>query len=233
METYEQTINTLIAAHTDENIAVSSIDLSDNSAKSLGDPGTFTAASTAKLITAVTLLHQIEQGRASLDSTVDGQPAGVLLQDMIVNSDNNAWDSLNNDYLSHDELKSYMSSLGLIEYDPDVNTVQPSDIARLMQKLYEGRLLNKVHTELLLSYMQQANKQEYIVANVPSGYTVYHKAGWLDGLMHDVAIISNGKKTIVLAIYTYTSDGQGDNPTNQALFKSVTQAALQAYFPGN
>jgi beta-lactamase class A len=60
---------------------------------------------------------------------------------------------------------------------------------------------------------------------------VYHKAGWLDGLMHDVAIISNGQKTIVLSIYSYNKVSEGDSPANQEVFKQITQAALQAYFP--
>lgn len=233
MKTYIDTVNSLIAANPSEDIAVSTADVSSDSASdsiTLGDQGTFTAASTGKLITAVTFMNQVEQGKATLGTYIDGQTAGSLLQTMIVNSDNDAWHSLN-DYLTHPVLESYMTQLGMTEYDPDANTVLPSDMTLLMKKFYNGQLLNKSDTDLLLSYMQQANKQEYIVSDVPAGYTVYHKAGWLDGLMHDVAIISNGQKAIVLSIYTYSGDNTlGDNQANQALFKQITTAALQAYF---
>jgi beta-lactamase class A len=222
IQTYTDTINSLVAANRDENITVSTIDLSNDSRLTLGDPGTYTAASTAKMITAITLLHEVEQGRATLNKSLEGQKARQLLQNMVVNSDNAAWQTLNS-YLTHDTLKTYMSQLGLVEYDPDVNTVQPSDI---------GELLDKTHTGLLLSYMKQANKTEYIADNVPAGFSVYHKAGWLEGLMHDVAIISNGQKTIVLAIYTFNPTAPGDSAANQELYKSITQAALKAYFPG-
>jgi beta-lactamase class A len=230
MQTYTKTVNDLIAAHPGENIAVSTIDLSDGNSLTVGDQGTFTAASTAKLITAITLLHQADLGQTSLAKKVDGQTIGTLLKNMIVNSDNDAWNSLNYHYLSHATLKSYMTSQGYSEYDPDANTLLPVNMAQLIKKLYEGELLGKENTDLLLSYMQQANKREYIVAGIPSGYTVYHKAGWLDGLMHDVAIISNGQNTIVLAIYTYNGTSDGDVAANQDLFKQITSAALQAYF---
>lgn len=236
MQTYTDTVNKLIAANPSVDIAVSTADTTSDAASdsiSLGDQGTFTGASTAKLITALTLLHQIEQGKLTLNTRIQGQTASALLQDMVINSDNDAWQTLN-DYLTHPLLKSYMAELGFTEYDPDVNTFLPSDMTLLMKKFYNGQLLNKSDTDLLLSEMQQANKQEYIVDSVPAGYTVYHKAGWLDGLMHDVAIISNGQKAIVLSIYTYSGDNTvGDNQSNQDLFKQITAAALQAYFPAN
>jgi beta-lactamase class A len=232
LSTYQKTVNDIIAAHPEETIAVSSADVSSDSATTslvLGDQGTFTGASTAKLITAITLLHQIEQGKLTMNTKVEGQKVSVLLQKMVVNSDNTAWESLNN-YLTHATMKTYMTQLGMTEYDPDPNTLLPSDMTLLMKKFYNQQILTKPNTDLLLSYMQQANKREYIVADVPEGYTVYHKAGWLDGLMHDVAIISNGQKTIVLSIYTYSGSKLGDNQSNQGVFKQITQAALQAYF---
>lgn len=229
IQSYTSGVNALIAAHPDQNVTVSTIDLSDNSAVTLGDPGTYTAASTAKLITAITYLDQVEKGRASLTKKINGETAQFWLQRMIVDSDNGAWQNLN-DYLTHDTLQTYMARQGWAEYDPAVNTLLPAYMAELMQKLYQGELLDKDRTSLLLSYMEDANKQDYIVGAVPDGYKVYHKAGWLNGLMHDVAIISDGQKTIVLAIYTFQDSGEADNTDNQELFKSITQAALQTYF---
>lgn len=235
LEAFKSTVNSLIATHSDENVTVSTADLSTNNTMTLGDQGTFTAASTAKLITAIVLLHQVEQGRLTLDTYIDGQTADALLQNMIINSDNDAWQSLN-DYLTHDALQAYTAQLGWKDYDPSVNTLLPSDMTLLAQKFYEGKLLNTADTQHLLSLMQQANKQEYIVDAVQSAdpnLKVYHKAGWLDGLMHDVAIISNGKQSIVLAIYSYNSTADGDGSENQQLFKQITDAALKAYFPAS
>lgn len=235
LQTYETTVNQIIAAHPDQDIAVSSIDVSDNSLTSLGDDGTFTGASTAKLITAIAVLHEIESGDMTLNDKISGVSVQTLLKKMVVNSDNNAWEALNA-YLTHATLQDYMTSLGWTKYDPDVNTFVPAEMARLIQQFYEGKLVNGAHKALLLSYMKQSVKQDYIVDSVQSygsDFTVYHKAGWLDGLMHDVAIISNGKTTIVLTIYTYTGYTDGDNADNQATFKAITQAALAAYFPAS
>lgn len=233
LATYKTTVDKIVAAHPDQNIAVSSIDLNDNSLTTLGDTGTFTGASTAKLITAIAVLHQVETGSMKLTDKVGGVNLRTLLSNMIINSDNTAWEQLNAK-LTHETLATYTTSLGWTDYDPDVNTFQPADMARLMQQLYEGKLLDSTDTHLLLALMQQANKQDYIVDSVTaagSGYTVYHKAGWLDGLMHDVAIIKHGDHTIVLTIYTYSSNNNGDTIDNQATFKAITDAALQAYFP--
>jgi beta-lactamase class A len=235
MQEYKTTVDKIIAAHPDQNIAVSSIDLSDNSLTALGDSGTYTGASTAKLITAIAILHQTELGTITLSDDLNGVTVRTLLQNMIVNSDNDAWLTLNT-YLTHETLGNYMTTLGWKDYDPDVNTFIPADMARLMQKFYEGKLINDSHKQFLLGLMQQANKQDYIVDSVQtagSGYTVYHKAGWLDGLMHDVAIINDGKKTIVLTIYTYSDDAAGDCAANQTTFKDITAAAMQAYFPSS
>lgn len=232
MQTYKSTVNSLIAAHPDENITVSTLDMSDGSALTLGDQGTYTAASTGKLITAVTLLHKVEQGQMSLTQTINGQPVSEMMQKMIVDSDNDSWIALN-EYMTHDALHQYMSTLGWTQYDADANTLLPADMARLMQMLYQGKILNRQHTKLLLSLMQQANKREYVVAGIPAGYTVYHKAGWLDGLMHDVVIITDGHQTIVLAVYTFNNTNNGDVPANQELFQSISRAALAAYFPAH
>jgi beta-lactamase class A len=233
MDVYTSEVNKLIAAHPGEDIAVATIDLSDNSSLTLGDQGTFTAASTAKMLTAVTLLDQVEHGKLTLGKYISGVRAGDLLERMIVQSDNNAWKALN-DYLTHPTLESYADSLGWSAYNSDINSLRPADMAGLSAKLYRGELLSPENTKLLLGLMQDANKQNYIVTNVPiDGYTVYHKAGWLDGLMHDVAIIQGGQKSIVLAIYTYSGSNtvSGDTYENQELFAKITAATLKAYFP--
>lgn len=227
---YAGTVNGLIAAYPDRNVAVATVDVATGSPLTLGSAGTFTGASTAKLITAVTLLDQVEKEKIDLDQTIKGEPARTLLENMIVWSDNGAWQVLNK-YLTHDVLDAYTAQTGWHEYDPKVNSVLPAEMVILVAKLYKGELLDAGHTKLLLSFMQRANKREYIVSAVPDGYTVYHKAGWLEGLMHDIAIITDGRRTIVLAIYTFQQTGEGDSASNRQLFGDITAAALKAYFP--
>lgn len=233
LSAYTSSVRGIIAQHPDQTIAVSSFDLFDDSLTTIGDKGTFTGASTAKLITAIAVLHQVELGTITLNDSLSGTTVQALLRNMIINSDNDAWLTLNT-YITHETLQRYMTSLGWSDYDPDVNTFLPVDMTKLLRQLYDGKLMNSAHEKLLLGYMQKATKQEYIVSAAQAAgpdFTVYHKAGWLDGLMHDVAIISNGKQAIVLTIYSYTTDADGDSATTQATFRQITDAAIKAYFP--
>ena len=84
----------------------------------------------------------------------------------------------------------------------------------LLEKLYDGQLLNKDDTALILSYMQQTNDDSLIPAALPQGAVVYHKYGELidtddndDGnWVNDAAIISYKGHSFILTIYTNRSD---------------------------
>jgi len=221
-------MQSVFAQYPNITFSVSLIDLHDNSLKHLGSDQEFTAASTAKMITAADFLHEVELGQQSLSKIIDGETAQQLLQKMIVESDNDAWADLN-DTLTHTSLKNYAATqIGFTDYDPDNNTLSANDMALLLQKLYEGKLLHQSDTSLLLDYMKQANYRQFTVPAVPSQDTIYHKIGVLDDLVHDATIITHGNDAFVMAIYT---DGNGDYSwdTRAAAMQAITKLAIKAY----
>lgn len=221
-------IQAVFAQYPGITFSVSFVDLHDNSTKHLGSDQDFIAASTGKMITATDFLYQVQQGKQSLGETIDGDSAQDLLEKMIVDSDNDAWASLN-DTLTHASLKNYTATqIGFTDYDPDDNTLNSNDMALLLQKLYEGDLLNHTNTQLLLGYMKRANYRQFAVPAVPSEDIIYHKIGVLDDLVHDATIITHGKDAFVMAIYT---DGNGDYSwdTRATAIQAVTKLAIKAY----
>lgn len=227
----EPTINNLIAAHPELDIGVGIVDVKTGKLYHYGVSDPFVAASTAKLLTATLFLSKVEHGSDSLSESVGGLSAQTQLQKMIEDSDNNAWNAFNNGILGHSALQDYANSIGLAGYKADGNTITADDMARLLEKLYTKQLLNAEHTNLLLSYMKSANENDYIPAAVPSGVTVYHKAGWLSDRVHDAAVIDNGKRPYVLVIF---SKARGTNATynttvGMQLFHDITHTANQAF----
>ena len=229
--TMNQQINNVIAQNPNMDIGVSVINLDNNQTYNYGETDPFIAASVGKLITASLYLQDVQNGTYTMSQELSYDTAQNELKNMIVNSDNTAWTDFNG-LLGHDALQNYGNQIGLTNYDPDVNTMTASDISSLLSKLYKGQLLNPTNTQLLLSYMKQADTDygQYIVAAVPSGVTVYHKVGWLSDRVHDAAIITDGTHSYVLVIFTKAEDGSNyDETAGEQVFHQITQATDQTF----
>lgn len=221
-------IQSAISGNSSMDVGVAIEDLNDGQHYVYGVTDPFVAASVGKLMTANLYLHDVEMGRYSLNKQLSYGSAKYELQQMIEQSDNQAWEDFNT-LLTHTALNSYATSIGISNYDPHQNTLTPNDIALLLGKFYKGQLLNQSDTQLLLSYMQSANETAYIVASVPDGVKVYHKAGWLSDRVNDSAVIDNGKHPYVLVIFSKQKSGSYNAAAGQQLFAAITQASLTAF----
>lgn len=223
-------VEQLIAENPYMNISVSAVDLTTGATYHYGNDSSFVAASITKLLTACLFLHQIEAGNYTLTDSISGATVQQQIKQMIVDSDNTAWKSLN-DTLVTGALETYATKHGLQTYNAEHNTISSDDTTLLLAKLYRHKLLNELHTSLLLSYMQQASETDYIVVAAPTSATVYHKAGWLDDRMHDAAIIDNGTHAYALAIFTATANGDEtyNSIAGKALFYAITSATNAAF----
>ena len=221
-------IQTIINANADLDMSVSLTDLQTGKTYHYGDGASFDAASIIKLITATAYLHQVEQGTASLDDPVGDGTARDQLEQMIVNSDNDAWLNMEN-AVGLDAQQAYADNLGLSSYQVTGNIISSDDIATLLTKLAGGKLLDDSDTQLLLGYMQQANYRDYIVAAVPSNVTVYHKVGILDDHLHDAAIIKKGDRSYVLVIFSKSDTGTYDYNRGSQIFGNITKDTLHAF----
>jgi beta-lactamase class A len=208
-------------------LSVSAIDLSDGSSVHVGKSGAMNAASCGKVLTAALFLHNVETGSASLSDKLGGYSSRYQLQQLIQQSDDNAW-VLFNDELTHSALATYAEQIGLNSYDPDTDFMSSTDLSLLLQKLYSGKLLNAYHTQLLLSFMQNTNYENFISPAVPDSYRIYHKIGFIDTEINDAAIITNGQQKFVLTIFSdnpAAADGS-DTLERTELIQKITKAAL-------
>jgi beta-lactamase class A len=217
----------ILATSPGVDFSVTAIDLATGAKQNFGSQKPMNAASTAKLITAALFLHQVENGKYKLHQKLDGNDADYLLDNLINKSDDQAWQILNT-WLGHQALKNYATSLGLSSYDPVLNSITADDMAVFLQKLATNQLLSDTNTKRLESYMQNTNYEDFITPALPAGYKIYHKVGLTDDSVNDVAIISDGHRKFVLAIY---SNGHGIyNWGQRALtMQKITTSALPVY----
>lgn len=224
-------IESVIAEYKSVDIGVSWVDIETGDSRDYGVQDPFVAASTAKLLTAIAFLHDVENGTNSLNDKVGSRTARVALEAMIVKSDNEAWHDFNNTVMSHEELAAYAGKIGFSSYDPDSNTITPGSLARLLSNFYQKRLLNEEHTNLLLSFMEQAFEAQvqYIPDLAPAGTTVYHKPGYLKDRMHDAAIVDNGGRPYVLVLFTKSRTGVYDSAAGADIFTRIAKPSFTSF----
>ena len=226
--TLSSAMNQLISKNAQLDMSISIIDIQTGQRYHYGDGDAFGAASVAKLLTATLYLQHVEQGTLQLDQKVGALSAKEQIEKLIVESDNTAWDKLNT-ILTHEGLETYAKAIGLQSYNAEQNTMTSDDVALLLQKLASKKLLTHDNTTLLLGYMQRATMRDFIIAGTPSGATTYHKTGYLSDRLHDVAIISKGDRSFVLAIFSKTT-GSYNFGKGAALFKEITAKASESFF---
>ncbi len=211
-------------------IGVCIVDLQTHQTYRYGETARFEGASISKLITATALLNKIEMGQFDLNDRLDGSKTiRDLMTSMIVDSDNEAWAQLNTT-LGKPELSRYAHMLGLESYVAEQNTLIVDDIAKLLTKFAEQKLLDQQHSDLLLSLMKDADMQGFIVKAVPKGINVYHKGGYLADRLHDAAIIQKGDRSYVLVIFSKSLTGTYDYSKGSQVFGAITEATLETFF---
>lgn len=220
------TIRSLIAADDSDTIGVAIENVKTGEVLTYGSTSQFVAASTEKVLSAITYYHLVEKGALSLDDTVGPYPASYQLQQMINQSNNDSWNAVNDALGGNDELQAYATSIGL-RYNVDGNLMSAKDMAMLLTKLYTGQLLNAEHTKTLLSYMRHTNDETLIPSVLPRGLTIYHKYGELvDGatnVLHDAAIVTDGSNTYSVVVY---SDGKTGVAARTEAVTQIARAAL-------
>ena len=220
-------IQRIIGEHPDHRIGVAIMDTSDGALQSYGDVAPYTAASTAKVLTAAAYYHLVETGEKSLDTQLGAFTAAFQLKAMINTSSDDSWILLMRD-IGYPRLTEYAATMG-ITYDPEQNLLAPADMARLLQQLSTGKLLNTGHTAELLGYMQHTNDEDLIPAAVSPEITVHHKYGVVEGYVHDAALLSAGDRSYAVVIYTWGPD-DADSAARLDLIHELTHQLTGALF---
>ncbi len=223
----DEEIGEIIQANSAYAVGVSLIDLSDGVVHSYGAQGNFVAASTAKILAASAYYHLVETGRASLFAPLGSSTAGAQIRLMVQQSNNDSW-ALILAAVGQWGIADYAASIG-ITYDRTVNLLTPAEMARILQLLYTGRLLNAAHTAQLLSYMQNTNFETLIPPAVPPGIGVFHKYGLLFGNLHDASVLVKGGRAFVFVVYT-RGVGYSDMGPRTWIIQQLTRTVTAALF---
>lgn len=208
-------------------VGVAVADTAGSAIRTFGDEAAFSAASTAKLITAAAYFQGVEAGEVRLDERLGSYAASFQLKAMVNNSNNDSWLLLMN-RLGYRRLIQYAASIG-VTYDPEVNRLTPGEMAMVLTKLYSGELLNPGNTAQLLGYMRDTNNEELIPSASGPGITVYHKYGQLGGSLHDAALLERGGTAYALVIFTEGADA-GSEAERAELLRDLTRAVVDGLF---
>lgn len=224
----EDRIQSVLDENDDYRIGIALADVSGDAARTFGNQDVFSAASTAKIITAAAYYHLVEAGEAALDEPLGDYDAAFQLESMVNRSNNDSW-LLLMDAVGYPQLADYAASIG-VAYDPEENLLTPADMALVLKQLYAGDLLNPDHTAQLLGYMQETNNEELIPAGSQAGVEVFHKYGEFAGELHDAAVLSYRGSSFVLVIYTENPGGT-EEPGQGDLIRELTGVVEQSLFP--
>ena len=167
-----------------------------------------TPASTYKLFVAYSILKRTENGQLSWNYVLPGTGGRTVEQcfdDMIVKSDNACPESiLNGEKVGRAAVQADVQELGMSGTNfRNVNGLQSTanDLSQFVAMLEMRQLpLSQDSQDRLISAMQRNIYRQGIPAGA-SG-TVADKVGFLNGLLHDAAIVYSPKGTYALVIMT-------------------------------
>lgn len=190
----------------------------------------FVAASVNKIPILAALYYYADKGEIDLDRDITIQAADIqdygtgsirydkpgsvysvktLAKLMIKQSDNTAAYILANHIVGFPKLKSIVSQWGLVQTDMVTNKTSNQDIAKLMRMIHEGKVTNQGATLEMLSFLKDTDHETRLPANLPDSATVYHKIGTEVGVIHDAGIVTDGKHTYYVGIFTNgTAEGE-------------------------
>jgi beta-lactamase class A len=157
-----------------------------------------------------------------------------LAQFMIAVSDNAAANILI-DRVGKDNVNAMLRSLGLSKTmlrrkmmdieaarRGDENVAPPQEMARLLEAIYKGKVLNKESTVALIKQLSTL-KQSYIPRLLPENVQVANKPGELEAVRNDSGIIFTPNRPFAISVMTaYDRDEKAGE-------RAISEVALEAY----
>ncbi len=159
-------------------------------------------ASTYKIFVAWAVLQKIDSGKLhGTDSAINGLDVNECFTTMIIDSDNSCAEYFGETVIGWANLNTMLRNAGLT--CTNLNTAWYScanDETLFLHKLQSGQLLGEEQTTKLLDAMKQQTYRD----GIPDGISavVADKVGFLDGLLHDAAIVYDPHGTYALTILT-------------------------------
>ena len=233
----ERQISSLMAAKSAD-VGIYALDLTNGESIGYQANVAFPMASTVKVAVAALYLAQVDHGRRSLDDRINGVSARVLIDRMMIHSDNRATDILMADLGGPRTLDSWLRERGVTGLRVDRNIAQllaakrdlwdrrdsstPRAMVDLLQRIYKAELVKPESRNYLLDVMARCQTgKNRMRALLPFGTPVEHKTGTLNGYTSDVGFISlpDGRR-IAVAMF---ARGGADRP------RTIAEAARAIY----
>lgn len=126
----------------------------------------------------------------------------TLVKLMMHESDNTAAYLLANHIVTTEKIQALVDRWDLTQTDMVNNKTSNNDIANLMEKIYRGSIVNQALTQEMLAFLNDTDREDRLPADLPDSARVYHKTGNGQGQIHDVGIITDGKLSYYLGIFT-------------------------------
>jgi beta-lactamase class A len=214
----EQRLNSM-AASTSADIGIAALDLNSGETVSVKGNTPFPMASTVKVAVAALYLAQVDNGRRSLDDTINGQSARSLMRRMLVHSDNQATDILLADLGGPRAVHDWLQANGVTGLRVDRNIFDllhskrdlwdhrdsstPVAMVDLLKRIYKAELIKPESRNFLLDLMAQCQTGKNRMKALLPGVPIEHKTGTLDGLTDDVGFLTmpDGHR-VAVAIFT-------------------------------
>ena len=139
-----------------------------------------------------------------------------LIEEMIVYSDNNAYDTLSKNLTGDEIIKVYQDldvDISKAFQNPNGNIITIKNYASFFRILFNASYLNQDMSEKALKLLTQVEYKDALVAGMPNNISVAHKFGerkYLDSneiQFHDCGIVYLPKKPYLLCVMTKTNKG--------------------------
>ncbi|MBI3343232.1 serine hydrolase [Candidatus Gottesmanbacteria bacterium] len=198
-------------------------DLGSPFAMGINETVIFTAASVNKVPIVAALYYYAGKGEIDLDERVTIQAADVqdfgsgsirydppgsvyaiktLAKLAIEQSDNTAGYVLGTYTIGLDKIQSLMTQWGLTQTDMVNNKTSNHDMGVLFEKMYKGEVTNPASTKEMLAFFKDTDFEDRLPALLPKNTSVYHKIGNEIAVMHDVGIVTDGKATYYIGVFS-------------------------------
>lgn len=183
----------------------------------------FTAASVNKVPIVAALYYYAGKGEIDLDERVTVQPADIqdfgtgsirydppgsvyslktLAKLTIEQSDNTAAYVLGNYTVGLDKIQSLMNQWELTQTDMINNKTSNRDTGMLFEKIYKGEVTNAASTQEMLAFFKDTDFEDRLPLLLPKTVAVYHKIGNEIAIMHDAGLVTDGKTSYYIGVFT-------------------------------
>jgi beta-lactamase class A len=214
LSSLEDQLSSLVA-NKSADVGIAALDLNTGETVSIKGNTPFPMASTVKVAIAALYLAQVDNGRRSLDDTINGQSVRVLMRRMLVFSDNRAADILFKDVGGPRALEAWLQDNDVkgIHVDRTIaellaskrdlfdrrDSSTPVAMVDLLKRIYKAELIKPDSRNFLLDMMARCETGKNRMKALLPGVPVEHKTGTLDGLTDDVGFITlpDGRRVAV------------------------------------